>query len=263
VNALEHSLRGLQQGFQHAVVTQLPAHGLFAREQTGNDGAGGFDIYANAYRIRLAAALRDNYPVLHLALGDDMFGALASAYIEQQPSRFRSIRWFGDGLAAFMDARPELMPHPALSDLARMDWALRQSFDAADDDRLVADDLAQLAAQDWAAQCFRLRAPVILQDLHWNVEPVWQALNGDAAAETSPPEPLDHTLVVWRDKLDCNWRSLSNAEAAGLKALAAGSNFVEIGEYVIAANETITPTDAAMMLRQWVEHGLLAGGWES
>ncbi len=251
-----NTLQGLQVRFQRDVLGRNTNPTLFGREEA----EGGFSIYLNAYRARLVAALRDNYPVLCLALGDDMFDMLAAAYVEQQPSRFRSIRWFGDGLAGFMDTHGELTPHPSLSDLARMDWALRQSFDAADDDRLVFGDLAQLAPEAWAAHCFRLRAPVILQDLHWSVEPAWQALNEDACAETAPPEPHDHTLLVWRNKLDCHWRSLSNAEAAGLAALAAGSHFAEICEHIIEVDETITATAAAIMLRQWVEHGLLAKG---
>ena len=248
------SLQDLQQDFQHAVVTRTAPLGLFVREQA----VGGFNIYGNAYRARLAAALRDNYPMLHLALGDDRFDTLAACYIEQQPSGFRSIRWFGDRLAEFMDDHQELIPHPALSDLATMDWALRQSFDAADDDRLMIDDLAKLAPEAWATQSFKPRATVVIRDLHWNVEPVWQALNEDAAAETSPPEPLQHTLLVWRNQLDCQWRSLGDTEAAGLKALAEGKGFADICESVLAIDEAITPTDAALMLRQWVEHGLLA-----
>jgi len=56
-------------------------------------------IYRHAYRARLVAALRDNHEVLALALGDEAFDAIAQAYIDAHPSRFASIRWFGDGLA--------------------------------------------------------------------------------------------------------------------------------------------------------------------
>lgn len=253
------AIKELQQDFQHAVVTRTPKPGMFAREQAKGEGnTGGFGIYANAYRIRLAAALRDNYPVLYLALGDEMFDALANAYIEQEPSRFRSIRWFGDRLAGFMDEHPDLMPHPSLSDLARMDWALRQSFDAADDNRLVVDDLAKLAAEEWPLQRFHLRAATILLELHWGIEPAWQALNHDAKAETDTPKPFQHTLLVWRNVLDCQWRSLGSAEAMGLAALAAGKPFADICECMMTTDETTTPTAAAMLLRQWVEYGLLA-----
>lgn len=247
------ALPNLQQAFQSAVLAQKERPGLFVPMP----GEGGFDIYANAYRARLTAALRDNYPVLYLALGDEMFDALASAYIELQPSRYRSIRWFGDGLAEFMDEHAELMPHPSLSDLARMDWALRQAFDAGEEDALLVTDLTQLAPDVWPSQKFSLRATVMLSHLNWRIEPVWQALNEDADTETESPEPLAHTLLVWRNALQCRWRSLAQAEVAGLDALVADKRFAEICERIIAADAAITPTGAALLLRQWVEEGLL------
>ena len=77
------TLDSLQKTFQAAVLAENLAPGLFARE----GGEGGFSIYANAYRARLTDALRDNYPILLLALGDEMFLELALSYIGEQPSR--------------------------------------------------------------------------------------------------------------------------------------------------------------------------------
>jgi hypothetical protein len=68
-------------------------------------------------------------------------------------------------------------------------------------------------------------------------------------------------VVVWRNELDCQWRSLDNVETAGLAALVAGSPFEEICECMMAVNyDTVTATDAAIKLRQWVEQGLLKKG---
>ena len=250
------SLPNLQQEFQSAVLARKEQPGLFVPKQ----GEGGFGIYASAYRARLTAALRDNYPVLVLALGDEMFDALAETYIEQQPSSFRSIRWFGDRLAEFMDAHEDLTPHPSLSDLARMDWALRQGFDAANDDALSVEKLAALQPEDWPLQRFYLRMPVALYQLDWHIEPIWRALSRDAEAETEPPEAGRHTLLVWRNSLDCQWRSLDIAEAAGLELLAEGKPFAEICEGMMSTDAAMTPTSAAIYLRRWVEEGLLKNG---
>jgi Putative DNA-binding domain len=250
------ALPDLQLEFQRAVLAREERSGLFLP----SPGEGGFDIYANAYCARLASALRDNYPVLFLALGDEMFDTLSSAYIELQPSRYRSIRWFGDRLAEFMDAHNELTPHPSLSDLARMDWALRSAFDAANDAALEVGDLAQLAPEAWPSKRFSLCASVALVSMQWRIEPVWQALNQDAGAETEPPDALTHTLLVWRNKLECQWRSLPDAEAAGLQALATGDSFEEICATMMATDDSITVMASAVMLRQWVEQGLIAKG---
>ncbi|WP_163367521.1 HvfC/BufC N-terminal domain-containing protein, partial [Klebsiella aerogenes] len=86
------------------------------------DAGPGLQVYRHAYRARLAEALADNYTVLARALGDEAFDALAQAYLAAHPSRHPSIRWFGAALADFMAvAGDELVPHPGLVDLARMD----------------------------------------------------------------------------------------------------------------------------------------------
>ena len=249
----------LQDVFQGAVLAGDRAPGLFVRE--GLNEIGGFDLYINAYRARLAAALKDNYPVLHLALGDDLFDQLASAYIEQRPSRYRSIRWFGDGLREFIDQNPELLPHPALADLASMDWALRAAFDAANADVCRTEDLAAILPQDWPQMRFTLHPSVNLLELNWRIGPIWHALNQDADAVTEQPDALDHTLLVWRQELECKWRSLEIAEALALRAVVRGESFAEICEVLAALDSDLTESDpsmlAASLLSQWLSDGLL------
>ena len=114
------ALAELQQRFQEAVLRATLPGELFAAGEPHQLG-GGYDLYVQAYRARLAAALRDNFPVLHRALGDDAFATLVQTYIDCHPSPFRSIRWFGHALADFLAGAVERLPHPALVDLARMD----------------------------------------------------------------------------------------------------------------------------------------------
>ncbi|MFX8055483.1 hypothetical protein ABTK93_19635, partial [Acinetobacter baumannii] len=87
--------------------------------------------------------------------------ALAQAYLAAHPSRHPSIRWFGAALADFMAvAGDELVPHPGLVDLARMDWALRAAFDAAEAPLLQPATLAALSPDDWAGLVLQLHPRV-------------------------------------------------------------------------------------------------------
>ena len=108
------------------------------------------DAYQHAYQARLAGALRDNFEVLALAMGDEAFATLAQAYTEAHPSRQPSIRWFGHRLVDFMARRVDqddgLVPHPAMVDMARLDWALRDAFDATEAQVLDASALAAVAS---------------------------------------------------------------------------------------------------------------------
>ena len=245
-----------QRCFQQSVLNEDLAPGLFVAE--GAHVAGGLGLYLMAYRARLLAALRDNFTVLHRALGDEAFADLARDYIDAHPSRFRSIRWFGDALTAYLDADPARVPHPALADVARMDWAMRGAFDAASATLLTQSDLASLAPADWPQQKFSLIPSLHMVELNWSVEPIWRALNEDAEAETEAPVSLPHVLLVWRPALDCLWRAAGVAEAAALRALGQGATFAECCTAIAEAGEPDPATAAVGMLQRWLADGLLA-----
>ena len=253
------SVVGLQNDFQIAVLADDRVPNLFVRE--GLDVIGGFDIYLNAYRARLIEALKDNFPVLFLAVGDQLFDQMATSYIEQRPSTHRSIRWFGHDLRAFLDQNPDLLPHPAIADLASMDWALRGAFDAADAECLATQDLAAIVPEKWPQMKFDLHPSVTLLDLNWRVGPIWHELNENAEAVTEQPDEFVHTVLIWRQGLECKWRSMEVSDAQALHAVARGQSFAEICDGLAESSTNQADADpthlAVILLSQWVAEGLL------
>lgn len=250
-------LAKLQGRFQSAILSEEPAPGLFAGEGPANNR--GFGVYLHAYRARLKDALSDNFPVLRRALGDDAFNAMALAYIAEHPSHLRSIRWFGDALVEFLAATPDRLPHPALVDLARMDWATRAAFDAADATALTFADLTALPPADWPQRRFKLVPSLQLVDLAWGVEANWKALNDDAEANSEEPLPLPHLLLVWRPQLDCCWRSSADpCEATVLRALARATSFADCCTLIADSGDRQAAQTAASLLQRWISEGLLA-----
>jgi len=219
---------------------------------------GHLEVYVDAYWGRLREALSDNYPVLHRALGDDGFRELAVAYLGAHPSHFRSIRWFGDRLAEFIAAHPAVVSHPALLDIARLDWAMRGAFDAADATPLRAEDLAGIAPDQWPGLRLRLCPAFRLLDLEWGIEALWHALNDDEHAETDEPPRHAHAMIVWRAGLEIRWRTVGGDEAAALRALAGGASFAELCA-AVEARGSGNAASIATLLGQWIMDGLLAG----
>ena len=246
----------LQQRCQQAILDGNPLPGLFAGEGSGSSS--GFGIYLQAYRARLTAALQDNYPVLLRAIGDDAFAALADAYIARRPSHFRSIRWFGDCLADFLACSPEHLAHPSLVDLARMDWATRAAFDAADAEALCVTDLATLRAEDWPQRRFGLLPSLQMLRLDWQVEPTWKSLDADPLASCDEPQFLPHVLLVWRPQLECRWRSAPALEASVLEALSTGASFAACCDLIADSGDAEPAATAAGFLQSWIADGLLA-----
>ncbi len=223
-------------------------------------------VYRNAYRLRLVEALRSNYPVLQRVLGDDAFAALGQAYLATYPSREPSIRWFGDRLPDWLDARlaadPAALPHPALADLAHMEWGVCTSFDAADAEPVTHAALAALALTAWPGLRFVPHPSVRVLRLAWAVEPLWRALTDDADAATEPPDALAHDLLVWRQGLDSRYRSLEADEAQALAACLSGLRFDALCERVGEADGPEASAEAVAArvvawLSQWVAAGLL------
>lgn len=263
-------LRAQQLAFCDALLGADVADGLL-RPARGA-GAARIDVYRHAYGARLAEALGDNHEVLRRALGDAGFARLAEAYLAAHPSRRPSIRWFGDGLADFMAARwaagdgQGLVPHPALVDLARLDWALRSAFDAADAPVIAADALAAQAAECWPALCLRLHPSVQLLRLSWCVAPAWHALRQAPEGQEPdmpPPEARVHTLLVWRRGGGTHWRALSDHEAVLLQQAAAGATLAALFEPAGQAADADVDADGALRqvsawLAQWLADGLVS-----
>jgi len=250
------ALRSQQQAFAAAITAEGDWAGLLKPTHQGKPPL--LHLYRHAYRSRLTDALRDNYPVLHRVLGDEEFDRVAAAFIAVRPSRQPSIRWFGAELADFLAADPARLPHPALIDLVRMEWALGTAFDGPDAPILQVHELLAVPAEAWPALRFRPHPTLTLILLDWAVEALWSAVSADPEAETAPPEALEHRLLVWRRDEHNHWRSASEEEAELLAACCAGKPFAALCDIALARHGDQAAVSVAGFLRAWVEAGMLS-----
>jgi len=253
------SLAAQQQRLRAAIADHASAAGLLRTDPKREPL---LRIYQHAYTARLLGALRDNFGVLPRAMGDDAFDTLGRAYLQSHPSNQPSIRWFGHRLAEFMAQQPDLVPHPAFVDLARMEWALRAAFDAAGEPGLSAASLAARAPAQWAGWVPRFQPSVRLLSLQWRVEPAWRALQASEDEEPELEEPAagEHLLLVWRPQLETRWRSVTDAtEALLLSAAMGGDSFGALCERAAErVGEEGAAAAAVGALQQWIGEGLLA-----
>jgi len=219
------------------------------------------DIYADAYVMRLAEALRSNYPAVQRALGDEDFDLMARDYLHLHPSAHASIRWLGDSLARFLRDREPYRQVLALSELAFFEWAIRHTLDAADADRLTVDSLLSVKVQQWGDLRFDLHPSVTRLSLQWNVPQLWRGLTEVTSAQTEesiePVRQPGHWLIYRKPDLVSGWRSLSDSEAAALDVLQQGGTFADICECVAEQGVGDAAMQAAGLLRLWVEQGIL------
>ncbi|HYA39168.1 MAG TPA: DNA-binding domain-containing protein [Candidatus Methylomirabilis sp.] len=225
-------------------------------------------IYYDAYRQRLLEALDANYPVLHAWIGDDEFEQLGLAYLDAHPSQHFSIRYFGHRLPEFLGAEAH-RDRPYLAEMAALEWALSEAFDAADDEIMRIEDIAGIPPDAWPGMRLRFHASVRRLNLSWNVPAIWKAINQNIEAEkngaeatTEVPAPAaeeyPRAWLIWRQELKTYFRSLPVDEAWAIDTAVAGGSFAEIceglTEWIDAQNVAV---HAAGLLKQWITNGLI------
>lgn len=215
-------------------------------------------IYSNAYQSRLVEALSSNYPVLKTYLGEEIFEKISRDYIDQFPSHYRSIRWFGDQLAHFIKEHQACKEFPYLSELAQFEWAQTLVFDAADRDTLHIGEVTTISPESWMSMRLRAHPSVHRINLLWNVVQIWQSISSGQ----NPDEPIQNSStiawVLWRQDLINSFSSLTEYEAWGIDAVLNELTFGEICEGLCQwVNEQDAGQHAASLLKGWILSGLI------
>jgi hypothetical protein len=232
------------------------------RDAHGVSGLARLDVYANAYFARIRDVLADCFPVLAASLGEALFHDLVTAYLISHPPQHFSIRHVGDELPDFLageaGAEPFRRRAPAAPDLAALERARLDAFDAADSPVEGRDALAALAPERWGGLRLRLAPSLRSFRLGWPVERLWAAHErGEPAPEIAP---LDHVACVWRRDERVLHRSMDELEGACLGAALAGASFGLLCERVaMERGEDEAPALAAGFLAGWLDAGFVAG----
>lgn len=213
-------------------------------------------IYSEAYRLRLTDALASTLPRLQQLLGAEEFARIASEYIDLCPSNYPSIRWFGDRLATLLER--SYRHQPWIAELARWEWAIAGSFDAADGEPIGVEALGTIAPEQWPALQFEFHPSVQVVRVKTNAPALFKALTDD----TSPPQgsKLDEpqAWLIWREALTTQYRSLAADEAAALEHVRTGGTFESLCDTLCAWHEPeAVPMQAAGMLKRWIVEQLI------
>ena len=250
------SLRELQRLFWRSLADApgggSPAPGLveLVAPRATLDAGARVGVYADAYFGRLRDVLREDFPHVAVLLGP-RFEETARGYHRAHPSEHPSLRHLGRMFADFLEHRPDLPPY--LGDLARLEWARIEVFDAPDARSLNAAALRGVAAEDWPALRFVTVPALAVVRARWPVHELW------AGADPAAVAPAPTALRVWRAADFVVFHAPMDTRAdEALGRLMAGEPFAAACE----AFADLPPADAAheatALLLRWVEDGILA-----
>ena len=190
---------------------------------------GRLEIYANAYFYRILEGLREDFPTLARALGEAWFNDLVAAYLVACPPRHPSLRFAGDRLAAFLSddsaGDPFRSRFPWAADLARLEWALLDAFDAPDAATVDRESLAATPQNAWEGLVFRFQPPLQLLELDWPVRALRSALDREKGLDLDSLARRAIRVVVWRADDRVFHRELDPDEASLLESALRGETF--------------------------------------
>ncbi|ASQ45224.1 HvfC/BufC N-terminal domain-containing protein [Legionella clemsonensis] len=251
MNTLFH----LQEMFQNYLLSGSKAIEQAVVDSEKVSAAKRLNIYRNAYYIRLLECLASNFPMLREYVGLEAFQEIGRAYLEKNPSSYRSIRWFGDSFSTYLKSIEE----DCLAELAQFEWSLTLAFDAADARVVTIEEMANVAPEHWATMTFAPHPSLQQKHFYWNIVPIWQAIANDQPLPKPVKKAEAITWVVWRSNYRSRFYSLAEDECWAMRAMIQGANFGEIctglGEW---HDEEQVGMQAASLLKSWIQSELLS-----
>lgn len=215
-------------------------------------------IYHGMYLLRMEEALASDYPALKRFLGDDGFLALVQDYVQVYPSRSYTFNRFGDHVPEFlMNARGRA--HRAfLADLARVELAVTEVFDAPQEDPLGEEEIAAVAPEDWPRAVLRPVPAFRLLGCRTNVQDYLQAIKQDRR----PPRPRarESWLAISRREYAVYRQELPRAAFGLLSDLAVGVAVGPAIQSALARERRGRPQEEQLFrwFRDWVASGIFA-----
>jgi hypothetical protein len=212
-------------------------------------------IYGSAYYARLLECLREEYPVLKHALGDEAFDAFAFGYLQKYPSHSYTLAKLGADLPRYLEetcpeeergAWPEF-----LADLAKLEWTFNEVFDGPGVEGEALLDAAQLQAipaERWQESRLTPVCCLRLLTVRSPVHRYFSAIRKEADA--TPPEPTETFLAITRRDYIVRHHELEGPAYELLRDIIAGQT---IGEAVGHAGErgSIDVDQLAERMRDW------------
>lgn len=179
-------LRELQQTFAEAIVAG-PYSAAAAAMAADGTAQRSLALYRRLIRNNFVQVLRITYPVLHRLVGDGHFSVLARGYFKQSPSTSGDLFLYGRHFPAWLQ---RIDAPPLLAELARLEWACHEVYQAADSAPLAPDQLRAMISADPSRVTIEFQQTARFLSFSIPVHRIWLALQPDAQPDEAVDLPL-------------------------------------------------------------------------
>jgi hypothetical protein len=225
-------LREIQQAFSDGVI-EGTYHAVAGAIHPGTSALRTVALYRRLIRNNYTQVLKITYPVLSRFVGERYFGIVARGYVKKYPSTSGDLFLYGRHLPAFLNV---VHTPPLLAELARLEWACHEVYQAADSLPLSGEQLHALASVDPSQVTFHLHAASRLLSFPFPVHRVWLALQPEAHADDVVDLPLPEQetgVVVTRGDGQVQVTPLARTDYLLLEAMSRGVDAASVERIAI------------------------------
>ena len=198
------------------------------------------EIYREQFWLRHTSALVEDFPGLGGVIGQRDWERLVEGYLVTHAPLSWTLRDLGDRFAEYVEREARWLPHHRLCvDMAKLEWAYVEVFDAADEPALDAEKLRRIAPEAWETARVRVSGALRLLRVEYPVGELRRRLRdvrnqGSTETRVEVPERAPQALVVYRghDK-NLFYRCLTPVAFSVLEALRHGTPLVAACELAV------------------------------
>lgn len=248
-------LREIQQAFADGVI-EGTYHAVAGAIYPGDSALRSVALYRRLIRHNYTQALKVTYPVLSRFVGARYFGLVVRGYVQQYPSTSGDLFPYGRHLPALLNV---VHIPPLLAELARLEWACHEVYQAADSPPLFHNHLHALASVDPSQVTFHMHAASRLLSFPFPVHRVWLALQTDAPTDEVVDLPLPEQetgVVVTRGDGKVQATPLARTDYLLLEAMSRGVDAASVERIAI---ESEPEFDFARFMTTVLNLGVVSG----
>ena len=214
-------------------------------------------IYAGMYYLRLLEVLVAEYPTTRTLLGAQKFEHACRAYIEHHPSTERTLQSLSVDFPKFLKRRLRGLKGARLAvDVARIERAMEEVFDAPRAEPLKFVELRKIPADRWGALRLKLTPALRLLALDCAANEYMATLRTQRKAR--PPAARPSFVIVYRHNLRA-WRMTVTREQFALLGHLGRGQPIGRAVYLSCRQMRVRPERLQALLSEWFRNWSAAG----
>lgn len=198
-----------------------------------------FAVYRNNVHVSLVGALAARFPVTRQVVGEEFFSGMARLYVGEHKPKTPVLLHYGESFPDFIAGFPPAAGIPYLGDLARLEAAWTQSYNAAEATTLTPSALGRIAPERLGDLPLKVAPSTRLVSSPWPIGSIWSA--HQHSPFVVPVQSGAEAVLLTRPDAEVRLTIVPPEAAAFLAGLAATSTLGAAVEAVLSSFPLFDP----------------------